>query len=390
MKIYDWLIVGGGLTGIVLAYELAKAGTNVVVIEQDQQFQNATRFSYGGLAYWAATTSVMQTLSQRGKAIHKQLPDELQAETEFRERDLLLLVTPDTDPKTVVNQYKRCHAVPEVLDIAAACKLEPLLNSQSIGGALRVTHGQINPEKTQRAYRKAFLRQGGHLLIDQVSDFVAHDQNVAGVTTLHNQKYFANNIVVCAGGLSRKMLQHQGYDVPLFFTHEQVILSKPIETQLNCLVMSANLNRYHLEQQVTRSDILKDWDQPDCELAASVMSAGAIQFQDSSLALGQLTRFWGNPTSIPDAKTSEQHIRQSIAMILPALANIPGTLHHCLVAFAPQAQPLIAQFQQPQNLFVFSGFTSPWVFVPPLAQDFVQWQRTGQMPESLNQLLKSL
>jgi len=50
MKSYDWIVVGGGITGASLGYELAKKGFAVLLLERDPTLQNATRFSYGGLA----------------------------------------------------------------------------------------------------------------------------------------------------------------------------------------------------------------------------------------------------------------------------------------------------------------------------------------------------
>ncbi|MHC5825252.1 MAG: FAD-dependent oxidoreductase, partial [Nostoc sp.] len=64
MKTYDWIVVGGGITGATLAYELAKTGFSVLLLEQYSRPQNATRYSYGGLAYWSATTKLTRQLCE--------------------------------------------------------------------------------------------------------------------------------------------------------------------------------------------------------------------------------------------------------------------------------------------------------------------------------------
>lgn len=51
MKTYDWIVVSGGITGAALSYELAKVGLSVLLVEQYASPQNATRYSYGGIAY---------------------------------------------------------------------------------------------------------------------------------------------------------------------------------------------------------------------------------------------------------------------------------------------------------------------------------------------------
>lgn len=51
MKTYDWIVVGAGITGAALSYELAKKGFSVLLLEQNKAIANATRFSYGGIFY---------------------------------------------------------------------------------------------------------------------------------------------------------------------------------------------------------------------------------------------------------------------------------------------------------------------------------------------------
>ena len=41
MKTYDWIVVGAGITGAALGYELAQNGLRVLLIEQDIDLKNA-------------------------------------------------------------------------------------------------------------------------------------------------------------------------------------------------------------------------------------------------------------------------------------------------------------------------------------------------------------
>jgi glycine/D-amino acid oxidase-like deaminating enzyme len=68
MKTYDWTVVGGGITGAALAYELVKTGFSVLLLEKDPVAQNATRYSYGGLAYWSGSTELTRQLCQEAIA----------------------------------------------------------------------------------------------------------------------------------------------------------------------------------------------------------------------------------------------------------------------------------------------------------------------------------
>ncbi|NWF61649.1 MAG: FAD-binding oxidoreductase [Fischerella sp.] len=386
MKTYDWIAIGAGFTGAALAYELAKTGFSVLLLEQCATSRNATRYSYGGLAFWSGTTPLTRQLCNEGMARYQVLSQELDADIEFRELDLLLTIATDIDPEVVAASYAHFAIPPKLLSVDEAWEMEPLLNRKAIAGALTVKHGHINPEKTAQAYIQAFLRAGGKIEITQVQNLTPSPQADRGVgiaikTTTGN--YYAANVVVCAGGLSRQLLKASGIPVRLYFTHAEMIETPPVEVQLRTLVMPANLKRFQLEAESSVVDEL--WNEPGNEPIAPILDAGAIQFQDGSLRLGQISRVLTDPNAKVDSQASESWLRQSIGEVLPALAKLPGRWHHCLVAFSSDRLPLIGSIPEFQGIYVFSGFSNPLVIVPPLAQRFAHWV-SGQEDEVITQL----
>ena len=365
MKTYDWIVVGAGITGAALAYELAKKGCKVLLLEQYATPQNATRYSYGGLAFWSGTTPLTRQLCDEGSARHRILSQELDADTEFRELDLLLTISTDTDPEAVAASYTRFAIPPKLLSIKEACELEPLLNQEDLAGALTVKHGHIHPEKTAHAYIQAFVRAGGEMEITQVLQIL---QNQVKTT---NEIYYTANAVVCAGGLSRQLLKSSGISTKLYFTHAEMIETPPVDVQMRTLVMPANLKRFQLEADSTKNDQL--WELPGVELVPPIVDAGAVQFRDGSFRFGQVSRALSDPHANVNLEQSEAALRASIRKILPKLGNLPGTWHHCLVSFSNDALPLIGLIPEREGVHVFSGFSNPLVLVPPLAQRFANW-----------------
>jgi glycine/D-amino acid oxidase-like deaminating enzyme len=377
MKIYDWIVVGAGITGAALAYELAKKGFAVLLLEQNQTPQNATRFSYGGLAYWSGTTPLTRQLCQESRDRYHILSQELDADIQLRELDLLLTIAADNDPEATVTSYSRFAIPPRLLNVQAACELEPLLNQQAISGALTVKHGHIHPEKTAQAYIQAFTRAGGEMQITQVLQVLPHGVKTTTAT------YHSANVVICAGGLSRTLLKSVGICIKLYFTHAEIIEIPPVELRLHTLVMPANLQRFQLEAESTQVDEL--WDEPGNELVPPILDAGAVQFPDGSLRLGQISRIITNPHAEVNSQESEKWLRESVGQVLPALKNLPGTWHHCLVAFSNNNLPLIGAIPGFDSIYIFSGFSNPLVIVPPLAERFANFA-TGKSDEIIIQL----
>ncbi|MBW4505603.1 MAG: FAD-binding oxidoreductase [Scytonematopsis contorta HA4267-MV1] len=377
---YDWIIIGAGFTGAALAYELIQKGFSVLLLEKYLAPNNATRYSYGGLAFWSGNTELIRQLCDESIARYEVFSKELAADIEFRWLDLLLTIAKNTEPEKTAAIYANVATPPQLLTVKEACELEPLLNRNAISGALTVKHGHINPEKTVQAYIQAFLRKGGAIEFTEVLEW--QSQNKVSVKTT-NKTYDAANVAICAGGMSRQLLKASGIPIKLYFSHAEIIEIPPVNIKLNTLVMPANLKRFQLETESSKFDEL--WDESGNEILPPILDAGAVQFQDGSLRLGQITRTIADVNAKIKAADSQEWLRKSVGEILPSLGNLPRTWGQCLVAFSSDKLPLIGAIPGFENVHIFSGFSNPLVIVPPLAQRFAN-SVSGVDDEMINSL----
>ncbi|NJR38357.1 MAG: FAD-binding oxidoreductase [Leptolyngbyaceae cyanobacterium CSU_1_4] len=377
MKHYDWIVVGGGLAGSALSYELAKVGSSVLLLEQSATPQGATRYSYGGIAYWAGDTPMMRQLCQESRALHRNLSAELAADTEFREINLLLTIDPDRNPEQVAAAYAEFMAPPALLSVEAACALEPLLNANAIAAVLLFSHGHVSPEAMVKAYNQAFLNLGGDRQVTRVNSL-----SPAGVTT-SSETYTSANIAICAGAMSRSFLQQAGLSTRLYYTHAEMIETPPLDLRLQAIVMPAEQQRFEMEERAAEVDAL--WDKPNFEVVPAILDVGVVQFQDGSLRIGQITRALTDLHPQVDAPESEIAMRMGIEKILPALKDVPGKWRSCLVAFSGDRLPLVGAMPQAPSIHLFSGFSNPFAILPPLARRFAQ-QAAGHPDEILRQM----
>ena len=382
-NMYDWIVIGAGITGACLAYELSQQGLKVLLIEKDQTPDNATVYSYGGLAYWSGTDKLTQTLGSEGIELHRNLSQELDADTEFRDIDLVLTIDRQDDPETIAQNYNRFAILPELLSVNDACILEPLLNPNAISGALKLPHGHIHPQKTTDAYLQAMQRNKGTIVYDCVIDFIRQGDDVVGVKTEHD-KYHATNTVVCAGGLSRALLQQANIKVENYYTHAQLILTPPVDLELGTIVMPAIQQRFNLEAKAQEL-IAEDWNPPYNETPKVILDPGAVQFMDGRICMGQISAIAPNPEAKLSPFTAENQIRQQVSHVLPLLEDLPGNCHSCLVAFNNKAIALVGNLANTKGIYLFSGFTSTLVFAPVLARRFAFWI-SGEKDEVMEEL----
>ena len=382
--VYDWIVVGAGITGASLAYELSQQNFKVLLLEKDPTPDNATVYSYGGLAYWSGTDEVTRTLGREGIELHRHLSQELDADTEFRELDLVLTIDRQDDPEAIAQKYDRFAITPELLSVKDACVLEPLLNPNAISGVLKLPHGHIHAQKTTEAYLQAFERNGGKIVYESAIDLLRREKKVVGVQTKVNS-YYGANTVVCAGGLSRSLLQQAEIEVPNYYTHARLIMTPPVELELATVVMPAIQQRFMLEAETSAAA----WNMAHDKPVKSILDPGAVQFDDGSLCLGQISAIAYNPEVEFDLIASEAQIRERVGNVLPLLEDVPGKCCNCLVAFNNQDLALVGNLANIEGLYLFSGFTSTLVFAPVLARRFANWA-TGKEEVIIEQLQETL
>ncbi|MGD1908630.1 MAG: NAD(P)/FAD-dependent oxidoreductase [Leptolyngbyaceae cyanobacterium] len=375
MQTFDWIVVGNGLTGAALSYELSRQGLSVLLLDRSDSPKSATRYSYGGIPYWSGTTALTRQLCHEGKARHQILSEETGIDTEFKELDLLLTVVTEENPSALAQAYSATEYPPQPISVDEAIALEPLLNPTAIAGALTVRHGHVNPMALVAAYNQGFQSLGGQRLIAPVTKLVRIGDKITGVLT-PTQAYAAGQVAIAAGGFTRDLIKTIGLKVPVYFTHAEIIETPPWNQQLRSLIMPATLTRANLEAE-TRDQRDTRWEQPDQALMPPILDVGCVQFQDGTVRIGQISRLHTALQPPLDQAAGTAQLRQGMANLVPALATVPGQWRSCPVAFSQDGLPLAGPVSAVSGLALFSGFSSPFALVPGLAVHFAKWAAGG-------------
>ncbi len=370
MQFYEVIIIGSGITGASLAYELVKLGISVLLIEQHKFSPSATRYSYGGISYWAGMTDLTRSLTQESLEIHRENVSALDLPTEFHEVPLIGTIDHDQDPIALFDTYSHFTKQPQLLTPAEAADLEPLLNPEAIGAAILMPYAQINPIETANAYCQTMVRQGGHKTYDRILTVTSESDGVRVHGKL--ETYHGDRVVFCTGGETRALLRDSGLALRQCFSHSESIETDACDLQMRSVVMPAEIRRFELERSAAMDD--GPWDAGlagrSQDLIAPILDVGALQFADTSLRFGQISRTQTSlvPQSSPEA--SEQWIRSGLAKILPKVAQVPGRWVRCTVAFSADHLPLVGPVGTDRRVQVFSGFSNPMALVPATAKRF--------------------
>ena len=235
----DFVIIGGGIIGMLTARELAKHGSTTL-IERGRTGREASWAGGGILSplYPWRYSDPINRLAAWSQAHYPQLAEELLQHTgvdpEYRHSGLLML-DPGPEPDNgaaAMHRWAKDYAVPlETLRGDALHAREPGLRGDIGQGWWLPGIGQLRNPRLVRAARAAVDQAGVKVIEDrEVTGIDSHGGRVTGVRT-DQGTLPVGRVVVAAGSWSNRLLAPLGIDVPVTPVKGQMLVIKtPPET----------------------------------------------------------------------------------------------------------------------------------------------------------------
>lgn len=273
----DVLVVGGGVIGFAVAYELARRDVSVLLVDKDLPGR-ATSASAGGL--WPVGEAVglgcgviyQATRAAAGKggeaeeheahagilpasfrdllvasnalfpALSAELLERAGIDVEYRTGGGLLFAAYDEREQAYVERVMRslpesCRV--ERLTPEEAWRVEPMLTRDVAGAALLADEHQVNPMLLAEAYKRAAIRCGATFRHDtRVTALRRQGDRIVGAE-IEGESLSARIVVNAAGAWSGMLAATAGLAVPVFPIRGQIVLTQAMPRTLNaCLSTS--------------------------------------------------------------------------------------------------------------------------------------------------------
>lgn len=246
----DVVIIGGGISGCSIAYNLAKKGVkNIVVLEKNYICSGATgRCGAGVRMQWG--TEMNCKIGKKSIEFYEHANEilEYDRDVEFKQSGYLLVAGTDREYEQFKKNIEVQHAcgIPSrLVSLEEAKEIVPHLNTSILKGATFCgKDGFLNPFKTTDAFYSAAKRLGVEFhTFTEVTGIQVENDKVVGVQT--NKGDIATNTVVnAAGGWSKVVSDMVGVDVPVYSERHQILVTEPCEPLQGPMVMGYSLNLY--------------------------------------------------------------------------------------------------------------------------------------------------
>ena len=240
----DVIIIGGGVIGCAIAYNLAKAQVKTLVVDKaDSVGREASWAGAGILASHASTREPYTDLCRASLALYPALAEALKAETqidiEFIRSGSIAVCFADEEKQGLTGLAARRldqGFSAEVLTADQVWELEPEI-SQAIVGGMRFPHdAQVRNPKLVRALAKGGALLGTEFLFgNPVTAFLREGERVAGVE-VNGEAHYGDTVVIASGCWSGKMAALLGSSLPIEPARGQMVLAESMPPTLRHVI----------------------------------------------------------------------------------------------------------------------------------------------------------
>ncbi|MBW2430502.1 MAG: FAD-binding oxidoreductase [Deltaproteobacteria bacterium] len=213
----DIVIIGGGVMGCAIAYNLAKEGLKPVVIEKSDIGGEASGSNGGGVRQSARNLKEMP-LAMESIRMYGYLHEELDMDVEYVRQGNLRLCTSEEEMESMrksIESQKSVGLELEILDRKQVLEINPHVGEKVIGASYCPTDGHVNPFLVTYGFFKKAKSLGARFYThEEAKEIRLQKGRVAAVVTDKNT--FETDLVVDAAGIAgRKVANMVGLDLPM-------------------------------------------------------------------------------------------------------------------------------------------------------------------------------
>jgi sarcosine oxidase subunit beta len=236
----ELVIVGGGVIGLAIAYNLARRGmTDVVVLEKGYLASGASGRNGGGIRQqWS--TEVNIRLMQESVALCKSFAKELGVNVWFRQGGYLFLSRSPRETARLeknVELQNRCGVPTEILTPGEAQKITPELDVAGFHAACyNPTDGILFPWPFLWGYAQGATGLGVKVFTFTSVDAIDREREGGFVVHTSRGDVRAPRVLNAAGAWSPEIARMVGVDLPDYPVRHEICSSEPLKPFLRPMV----------------------------------------------------------------------------------------------------------------------------------------------------------
>ena len=355
---YDVVIIGGGVQGLSLAYNLAKNGGGKIAVFEKDYIGSGASGRNGEMLRSAFASKEWIRFFDKSLQLWETLAGELDFNVMYTRCGYLILAsTPDEFElcRTNVKTQQSFGLNTELLTSRDVRRLIPAINPEmAVGGIMQKNGGFARHDAVVWAYARSAKRQKVDIFpFTEVTDIRIDSGRVKSVTTAIGE--FGTNMVVnAAGGHAGKVAAMAGIRLPSKTYRLEMIATEPLKPFLRPMVASLNTMSYM--HQSTRGEFL----------------GGA---ETSALPPAK---------SLKSTLVATQDMARKFVRLFPGLGGVRLMRQWAgIVDMTPDIAPLLGPVKKVEGFILNCGWVYGFVGAPAAGYLLARYILSGHMPAEI-------
>lgn len=355
----DIIVIGGGIIGCSVTWQLAKLGKKVIQIEREDLTRGAAGATDGVVGYHTKKPGPQMDLAVQSIAMFEHLGEELGTDIEYGHHCGGMQPVEDQLQwdilSGIVEEQRKSGVDIRMISIEEARKIEPMLAPDLKGALYSPAGGKVNPIKLTLAFAGAAKEKGAVILTEtEVTDILMEGNVVKGVKTTKGE-FYSDAVVNACGAWAARIGEMAGLHIPIKPRKGQLIVTEPIGPFMDVTLQCARYNVIKF-----RPDAVDD------PAALKIGSSLSIeQTESGGLIIGGTREFAGY--------NRENTLEAVEAILRRAVRFFPALKDICFIrAFAglrpytPDGLPLIGKVNGLCGFYMAAGHEGDGIALAPI------------------------
>jgi sarcosine oxidase, subunit beta len=244
---YDAIVIGAGVMGASIAYNLSQRGLRVLILERQSVGVGATGAS-SGLVRMHYDLEVDSALAWQSFQFFRNWSERVGGECGFRKTGFLQIVAPDKNEQLHgnVEMQQRLGIVTSVVTAQDVKKLAPMMRVDDFElAAYEPESGYADPVLTTNSFISVAKQHGTVLMQDcEVTGIRVDAGKVTGIDSVRGA-FDAPVLINCAGTFADRVGAMAGVEIPLdTWTHDVALVKRPAGFGMHPTVIDDALSMY--------------------------------------------------------------------------------------------------------------------------------------------------
>lgn len=356
----DIIVIGGGVIGTSIAYNLAKNGKRVTLLEKDDHARGASGSSDQLVLMQSKKPGVHLALALESLKMYQDLEKELGEPIHFRQLGGLILIENEEEMRLMeqfVERQRKTGLDVSIITLDEINKLQEGIAQDIIGATYSPMDAEVDPIALNIAFANASKKVGANIVLgSEVEEFILEDNKVVGVKATTGD-YYATTVINAAGVWAPLLAKKLGFDAPIVPRRGQICITDEVDYFVHMPVLSA---KYIMAKH--NPDLLKNEKEVVSRLGIGLALS---QSPKGNIMFGATREFVGYDKGVTYEGIS--NVVKNAARYFPKLKDmsIIRTMGG-MRPFTPDGLPLIGWVDGIEGFFMAAGHEGDGIALAPV------------------------